>query len=604
MRMIRPSSMKRVSRKLLFSAATIVGKAFTTTNAFAPFSQDVNIKLRMFDGANTRHRGDRSVRTGICSCAVASLPVGFLAPQRGTFQQINSSYKVNMLSSRSRNRNVSSSAIFSSIQQSPEEVEMTKDALLITKAAIDAVNPARAVQSHLSYTDKSGGAIKLLNRATGETLIYDVAKYDSIYIAAFGKAASSMGLSAAEILSKTNLPMKGKVITKDDHATNEQMNSLSSHNIELHYAGHPIPDERSIEYSRELLSQLKTLKANTLVINCISGGGSALFCTPTENLTLSHMSQFNQKLLASGMPITEMNVLRKKIEEGKGGGIIRAADPSTCITLVLSDVIGDPLDLIASGPSIEDKSTWSEAWELVQRYGLDKGGKYEIPSEILRLLKDGKEKEKFDTIEEGNSSGHNSAEQSSETVLVGNNALAVSAAAKEAFELGYNPVILGTTFEGEAADIANIYVDMAQQLQFQNTNPSLSQFPMTSLPSALIAGGETTVTLTENSGKGGRNQEIGLAAGLKMRSCNLRNIVLASVGTDGTDGPTDAAGAVVDGGTISRVEFDNRLVYSGEEALRNHDAYTFFDGSKQGRPLVKIGATGTNVADVCVTLIR
>jgi glycerate 2-kinase len=483
---------------------------------------------------------------------------------------------------------------------------MTKDALSICQASIDAVNPSNAIQAHLSYNDEAK-LLRLVDRSTGETLAYDVSKYHDVYIAAFGKAASSMGLATSQIVSQTKLPIRGMVITKDDHATKEQIDSLSSHNIDLHYAGHPIPDRRSIRHSHELLSQLKSLNSNTLVINCISGGGSSLFCTPKETLNLSQMSQFNQQLLACGMPITEMNVLRKKVEIGKGGGLVRAASPSTCITMVLSDVIGDPLDLIASGPSVKDESTWSDAWNLVQRYGLGKGGKYELSDEILGLLQFGKDEEEDENLEKNGDHGRSSDEQifvSSETVLVGNNALAVSAAAEQAKKLGYNPVILGTTIEGEAVDIANMYVNMAEQVQYQRTNPSLSTFPIANLPLSLIAGGETTVTLTENSGKGGRNQEIGLAAALKMRSCNLRDIVLASVGTDGTDGPTDAAGAVVDGGTIDRVEIDNGHLYDGEEALRNHDAYTFFDGSKQDNPLVKIGATGTNVADVCVTLVK
>ena len=351
------------------------------------------------------------------------------------------------------------------------------------------------------------------------------------------------------------------------------------------------------------------------MINCISGGGSALFCTPKASLDLSHMSQFNEQLLACGMPITEMNVLRKKVEVGKGGGLVRAANLSRSITMVLSDVIGDPLDLIASGPSVKDESTWSEAWDLVHRYELGNGGKYELSGEILNLLRDGKDEEDLATdssYSEQEGIGVNihregadkDCFESSRTVLVGNNALAVSAAAEEAEKLGYNPVILGTTIEGEALHIANMYISMAEQVQYQRTNPSLSTFPVANLPVSLIAGGETTVTLTTNSGKGGRNQEIGLAAALKMKSRNLRDIVLASVGTDGTDGPTDAAGAVVDGATIERVESDNGHKYLGEEALRNHDAYNFFSLLRHDTPLVKTGATGTNVADVCVVLIK
>jgi glycerate-2-kinase len=249
---------------------------------------------------------------------------------------------------------------------------------------------------------------------------------------------------------------------------------------------------------------------------------------------------------------------------------------------------------------VKDSSTWSEAWDLVDRYGLSD----KLPIEILDILKEGRDNETKIQHKTSLQNNDDSVFDESKTVLVGNNALAVSAAASESKILGYNPVVLGTSIEGEAADIANMYVSMAQEIQLQRTNPSLSTFPLAILPVALIAGGETTVTLTENSGKGGRNQEIGLAAGLKLRDCNLRDIVIISVGTDGTDGPTDAAGAVVDGGTIERVELSNNFTFKGDNALRTHDAYNFFGASKDNSALVKTGATGTNVADVCVILIK
>jgi len=486
---------------------------------------------------------------------------------------------------------------------------MTKDALDITMSAIKAVDPSKAVQSHLEVTNSE---MKLLDRSTGNTYSYYLANYDSIFISAFGKAASSMALSTAQIIASgqtlDNVPVsiRGIVITKDDHASEEQIQELASYNIKLHFASHPIPDERSIAHSKDLLAELDSLDERTLVVNCISGGGSALFCAPTEPLDLSHMTRLSQSLLSCGMPITEMNVLRKKVELGKGGGLVETAHPAKCVTMVLSDVIGDPLDLIASGPSVKDRSSWSEACELVERYGLGDGGKYGLPIEILSILKEGKDFEGAIQDEPMLQQEEDNVFDASKTVLVGNNALAVSAAALEAKRLGYNPVVIGTTIEGEAVDIANMYVSMAQEIQLQRTNPTRSIFPPAQLPVALIAGGETTVTLTANSGKGGRNQEIGLAAGLKMRANNLRDIVIASVGTDGTDGPTDAAGAVVDGSTIDRVELDNNGTFKGHDALRKHDAYSFFDtcASKENSALVFTGATGTNVADVCVTLIK
>ena len=505
-------------------------------------------------------------------------------------------------------------------QQSPSEVKMTEHALSITQAAIQAVDPIKSIEQHLHY-DPSDSTITLQSN-NQSNLIYKLnqSTYDSIIICAFGKAATSMALKTAQIVSQAKIKIKGIVITKYDHATQNEIDELKKYNIDLHFASHPIPDEQSVETSQLLLDMIrnnkndKESKNKTLVLNCISGGGSALFCTPRHPLTLQHMANVNAQLLACGMPITEMNIIRKKLEIGKGGGLVGLAYPSTSITLVLSDVIGDPLDLIASGPSVVDESTWDDAWDLVERYGLNIGQVYELPSVVLDILKDGKDG-KLDQLDDLPTLNHPvfceecayspSQSKLSETVLVGNNAQAVSAAAKEAKNLGYNPVVLGTTIEGEALDIANMYVSMAHQIQKQRTDPSSAMYPMVKLPAALIAGGETTVTLSKNHGKGGRNQEIGLAAALKMKNDGLRDMVLCSIGTDGTDGPTDAAGAVVDGSTVGQVERNNGGNFKALDALEQHDAYNFLDGAMGNpKPLVKTGPTGTNVADVCVTLIQ
>jgi len=554
--------------------------------------------------------------TQVAAAAISLYPFGNQQQQQtfNCYYATQSRYKSRLVSfqNTSRPRSFSSTRCRSSCtegtcEQTQNERKMTKDALSIVTAAIAAVNPSKAVESHLSV---SVSTLRLLDRSTEKTSTYNMENYDRIYIAAFGKAAASMALATARIISSflvdntnnlsINKKMSGKVITKDDHASQEDIKELEKLNIYLHFASHPVPDERSIQHSRELITDLQSFDEKTLVINCISGGGSALFCTPMAPLNLSDISTFNQCLLASGMPIHEMNVLRKKVEVGKGGGLVEIAHPATCITMVLSDVIGDPLDLIASGPSVRDTSTYEEARALVEKYHLGKDGKYELPNKVLELL----EVNKNYLDDEVSKPEVDDIFEKSTTVLVGNNGLAVSSAAQYAKQLGYNPVVLGTTIEGEALHIANMYVSMAQEIQLQRTNPSLSKFPIVPLPAALISGGETTVTLSNNHGKGGRNQEIGLAAGLKMRSSKLRDIVIASVGTDGTDGPTDAAGAIVDGGTIDRLERGNNGSYSGEKALRNHDAYNFFKSPSMDESLVYTGATGTNVADVCVILIQ
>lgn len=476
---------------------------------------------------------------------------------------------------------------------------MTNDALTITKAAIKAVDPFKAVSTHLTYSPETH-TLSILDRSNNnQVMSYNLDDFSNIYIASFGKAASAMALATAEIVSNAKLPIQGIVITKDNHATQDQIEKLSSHGVQLYFASHPVPDNRSVEYSTTLMTQLEQASEQTLIIGCISGGGSSLFCTPKAPLGVNHLAQLNQSLLDCGMPITEMNVLRKRVEVGKGGGFVTTASPATCLTMVLSDVIGDPIDMIASGPTVKDRSTWVEARKLVEKYDLGTGGKYELPHEILTLIEDGRDEEGIESKD-----GENRFAKS-KTILVGNNSLAVSAAAEEAKRLGYNPVILGCTIQGEAMHIANMYVSMAEQVQVQKRNDVTAAFPIAKLPAALIAGGETVVTLPQKHGKGGRNQEIGLVAALRLQSLELRDIVLASIGTDGTDGPTDAAGAVIDGGTISRIEEENQKTLTGDDALRNHDAYTFFSSATESKnALIKTGATGTNVADVCVVLVQ
>lgn len=487
--------------------------------------------------------------------------------------------------------------------QTPNEKQMAKDAISIINSAIDAVNPFNAVTKHLSYCsrDHTLSLFNSGNHKDNNLTIYPLQDFSQIYIASIGKAASAMALATAQIVSESNLPIRGIVITKDDHATEDQIERLSTLGIEVYFASHPVPDQRSIAYSRTLLSQLEniTSKGTTLVISCISGGGSSLFCTPKENLDLYHMARMNECLLACGMPIQEVNVLRKRVEVGKGGGLVSIAYPATCINMVLSDVIGDPLDLIASGPTVRDQSSWEDARRLVQQYDLGKGGKYELPEEILSIISKGK-----DIKEEKSMHNEEDIFSKSQTVLVGNNLLAVTAAALEAQNCGYNPIVLGSSIQGEAVPIANMYVSLAEHLQAQKSNPNLIPFALAKLPAAILVGGETVVTLSDDHGLGGRNQEIGLAAALKLKSLALRDVVIASVGTDGTDGPTDAAGAVVDGGTVSRIEVENNMSISGEEALRRHDAYHFFASTHTDRALIKTGPTGTNVADVCVILVR
>ena len=348
-------------------------------------------------------------------------------------------------------------------------------------------------------------------------------------------------------------------------------------------ASHPVPDERSVLGATKIVSLLQTQASErTLVVCCISGGGSALCCGPKPPLTLQDLKETNEALQKSGLTIQDMNVIRKRIEFTKGGRLAAAAYPSTLVTLVLSDILGDPLDLIASGPTVPDESTWNDAVQLIQDNVILQST---LPPAVLQFLQEGADEEISKDVFE-----------KCTTVLVGNNELAVTAAANEAQRLGYNPIVLSTCMEGEARHVAGVYTGLSHYLSLQRERHV--PFPMASLPAAIIAGGETTVTLpVDCKGRGGRNQELALAAALQLKKWDLRNVVLASVGTDGTDGPTDAAGAVVDGSTVDQLEG------SASDALRRHDAYTYFN-QKEGVPHIIPGPTGTNVADVCVMLVR
>lgn len=502
--------------------------------------------------------------------------------------------------------------LFSSLsfEMTDNEIQMKDDALKMINASIRAVDPYAAVKRKMMMC-KEGDSLETLvvhvDDDGAEQIKYDMSEYDRIRVFSFGKASAAMALAAGEIVSSCGKELDGVTIIKDDHATAEEIDLLKDkYNIVVRPASHPVPDARSVAGSNEILHLAKTSDSRTLIIACISGGGSALFCSPREPLTLDDLMQTNSKLLASGMPIEKMNVIRKRLENGKGGRLAATAFPATVVTLVLSDIIGDPIDLIASGPTVpDDCSGWDDACRLVKEYGLEADGEYALPDAVLNLLRLGKEGHLEDTPKSSHQAFRDSPPLC-RTVLVGNNRAAVIAAANEADRLGWNPVVLGTRVDGEASVVAGTYVAMAETLSQQREH-GVNSYQIAALPTALIAGGETVVTIpAECNGKGGRNQELALSAAIKLKEIGLRDVVIASCGTDGTDGPTDAAGAIVDGASVDRIEhtFTGR---SAHDAMKNHDAYHFFydinsdDGSHH---LILTGPTGTNVADVMITLIK
>ncbi len=281
-------------------------------------------------------------------------------------------------------------------------------------------------------------------------------------------------------------------------------------------------------------------------------------------------------LLECGADIGEVNTVRKHLSRLKGGGLARLAAPARLLTLILSDVVGDPLEVIASGPTAADPTTFADALAVLKRYGLP----VEVPGSVLRYLERGAEGAVPETLKPGDP-----ALNRCRNLLVGNNAAAVAAAARSAAELGYRPLILSTTITGETRHVAAVHGALAREMV-------ASGHPVPP-PACLISGGETTVTVT-GEGKGGRNQEFALAAALEIRG--LPNILVFSAGTDGTDGPTDAAGAVADGTTVERAEKAGR---DPRRHLETNDAYPLF--AELG-DLVMTGPTNTNVMDLRLVL--
>jgi hydroxypyruvate reductase len=321
---------------------------------------------------------------------------------------------------------------------------------------------------------------------------------------------------------------------------------------------------------------LKELNARDLLIVLISGGASALLPAPVEPITLSDKQQTTDLLLRAGADITELNTVRKHLSALKGGNLAALAYPATTISLVLSDVIGDRLDVIGSGPTVPDSSTFSDAFAVIQKYKLTR----RIPKAVRRRLEAGAAGKAPETPKPGDPLFRNV-----HNVVIGSNRLSLEAAAGQAKALGYRTLILSSTMQGEAREVARVHAQILREVH-------LSGHPLRR-PACILSGGETTVTVT-GSGKGGRNQEFALAAAIDI--AGLNDALVLSAGTDGTDGPTDAAGAIATGDTVKRAA---ALGLDARKHLCTNDAYPFFDALCD---LIRTGPTGTNVMDIHLLL--
>ncbi|MDI9370549.1 MAG: glycerate kinase [Synergistaceae bacterium] len=413
------------------------------------------------------------------------------------------------------------------------------DALEIATRAIEAVLPERAVREALE----------------GDSFLERLGEGGNVVLVAIGKAAWRMASAASESLG--DRLSGGVVVTKYGHSGGP------IDRLEIHEGGHPIPDENGVAGTERALAAVRGLAPEDTVLFLVSGGGSALFESPAAGLSLADIAATTGELLACGADIVEINTIRKRLSSVKGGRFAQASSPAHVYSVVLSDVLGDRLDSIASGPAWPDSATSEDALGIVERYGLVLG---ENVMDALRV-------ETPKSLEDVTS------------VITGSVTALCAAAESEARLLGYTPLVLTTTLDCEAREAGAVIASIAREVR--------SSGRPVRPPCAVIMGGETVVRLT-GGGKGGRNQEIALAASSGIRG--LEDTVVLSVGSDGTDGPTDAAGGVVDGATARLLVDKGINVHS---ILAENDSY---NALKACGGLVTTGPTGTNVNDLTLLL--
>ncbi len=430
-----------------------------------------------------------------------------------------------------------------------DSASIRQDAVSIFQAGIAAADPYQAVKRHL-VPELFGNCSK-------------------VHLIAFGKAACAMAQAASEIIPAGMLADRGIAVTNYENVTRVD-------NVDVLGAAHPLPDAAGLNGAKLIAERVRNANEHELVLVLVSGGGSALIPYPAEPITLQEKIATTDLLLASGATINQINCVRKHLSQLKGGGLARLAAPARLHALILSDVLGDDPSAIASGPTVADSTTYADAIDVFT----SKGVWDRLPSNVRQHLEQGKR----GNIEETPKPGDDIFKNTGHT-LIGSNAISVAAMLQAAKNLGYETKLYSDHLCGEAGAEAEKLVIHAKVLT-------------ASRPLALLAGGETTVTLHGN-GRGGRNQEMALAFAIAAEQQGLTgNWTFLSGGTDGRDGPTDAAGGIVDRNTLQR------MIQAGVNPtalLENNDSYTAL---KTSDDLVNTGATGTNVADLQILLIQ
>ncbi|MDD2911152.1 glycerate kinase [Petrimonas sulfuriphila] len=434
---------------------------------------------------------------------------------------------------------------------------MKKIAELIFFAGVNGVLPEKLMQSQVKL---SGDLLQVAEKR------FPLSRFRHIYVLAAGKAAASMSRGVEKVLGDkiTN----GHVVTKYGHGMN--LNYLT-----LTEAGHPIPDAEGVKGTQKIVNIARKATEDDLVICLISGGASALMADFPEGVTLDDLKRTNELLTKCGANITEINTVRKHLSKIKGGQLARILFPATTVCLILSDVVGDRLDVIASGPTVGDSSSFADALTIIDKYSLQN----RLPSSVLHYLLEGADGSIADTPKPDNP-----VFQNVHNYIIGSNGIALESSAKKAMELGFETHTVTDSIQEDVTETANFILKTID-----------NQKPTGNKPVCLLFGGEPTVKVS-GKGLGGRNQHLALYLATKI--CCKKNITILCAGTDGTDGPTDAAGAVVD------YETATKAVEKGIDPnhyLSNCDSYRFF---QQVGGHIITGNTGTNVMDIIVAIVQ
>jgi hydroxypyruvate reductase len=440
--------------------------------------------------------------------------------------------------------------------------QLRADAGRIWAAGLKAADPETAVRA---FVTRRKNHLSVAGRG------YDLSKLEHVWVIGAGKAAAPMARALERVLGRRI--SGGILVTKYGH-------SLPLKRLKLVEAGHPLPDAGGLAAGDRIAGLAREhVTPRDLVICLLSGGGSALLVSPAPGVTLDDKLACTRLLLNAGATIHELNAVRKHLSNLKGGGLARLLAPAALVSLILSDVVGDDLDTIASGPLVPDTTTYGDCLDVLQRMNvLD-----QVPESVRRRFEAGAAGETEETPKPGDPAFHNA-----QNVIVASNAQACTAAALQAKRLGYRTMVLTSRMEGDTAEAARFHVSIALEIA-ANGRPLRR-------PACIISGGETTV-LVRGKGKGGRNQEFALHCARPLASL-AAPCVVASLGTDGTDGPTDAAGAIADNTTLARsLKFGARFM---SESLADNNAYEFFQRTGD---LIMTGPTRTNVMDLHIVLV-